>query len=105
MMKTVNPMRQGIDEALALLGCWNLTVSDRGELWIKPWRRGITLDEFGILVKRLAVEIQPGSLSLIIFDFREAIMPSRKQFVCANLVQALGHRLGTPGVFFPAPSA
>ena len=105
MMKTVNPTRQAIDEALALLDCWNLTVSDKGELWIKPWRRGITLDEFGILVKRMVAEIQPGGLSLILFDFTEAIMPSHKQFVCANLVQALGHRLGTPCVFFPAASA
>ena len=105
MMKTVNPTRQGIDEALALLDCWNLTVSAKGELWIKPWRRVITLDEFGILVKRLAVGIQPNSLSLILFDFTEAIMPSHKQFVCAHLVQALGHRLGTPCVLFPAPSA
>ena len=105
MLRIVDPTSQGLAAALALLDCWNLTVSAKGELLVKPWRRAISLGEFGVLVKRMAVEIQPGNLSLIVFDFTSARMASHAQFVCANLVQALGHRLGTPCVLFPAHAA
>jgi hypothetical protein len=105
MLEPVHSERQNIDAALATLGSWNLTASANGELWVKRWRRAITLDEVGILVKRMAAEIEPASLSLIIFDFTAAIMPHHKWFVCTNLVQALGQRLRIPCVLFPALAA